>query len=314
MSRADPAVSICIPTYNYGRYLSDALDSALAQTFADIEIVVVDNCSDDGTPELVSEYCRRDGRVVFHRNAGNIGMTGNFNRAMELARGKYVKFLCADDVLASGCVERLVEAMEANPGVALAACKREIFRTGRPVFRSNPKGIRARVTAGTQAIRDCFFVRNYIGEPTAVLFRKSDVVSGFDDRYYQALDVDMWFRLLENGSLAYIDDALCGVREHDSTGTAKNLRAGRITADKVRLFEHYAHKAYLRGTIAEKIRWDARMASSVAKQAAAGAGVEKEAARSAMYFPRFSGSMLISLAAVLVKLGGSAVSGPPRRP
>ena len=308
MSRADPSVSICIPTYNYRRYLADALDSALAQTFADIEIVVVDNCSDDGTPELVSEYCRKDDRVVFHRNTENIGMTGNFNRAINLARGKYIKFLCADDVLASECVGRLVGVMEGNPGISLAACKREMFHADRPDFRSGIHGNRAKVVAGTQAIRDCFFVRNYIGEPTAVLFRKSDVGSGFDGRYYQALDVDLWFRLLEGGSLAYVGDPLCGVREHYATGTANNLRAGRITADKVRLFEHYAHKPYLRGTVAEKIRWDARMASSMAKQAAAGAEVGMEAVREAMYFPRFSGSMLVPLASVLLKLGGSARS------
>ena len=91
-----PLVSICIPSYNYARYLPECLNSAIAQTYPNFEVVVVDNCSDDGTPELVAEYCRRYNRIVFHRNSENIGMTANFNRAMELARGKYIKFLCAD--------------------------------------------------------------------------------------------------------------------------------------------------------------------------------------------------------------------------
>ena len=88
MATTSPMVSICIPTYNYRHYLPDALDSARAQEFTDIEIVVVDNCSDDGTPELVEDYCRRDGRIVFHRNPRNLGMTANFQQVHGAGAGQ----------------------------------------------------------------------------------------------------------------------------------------------------------------------------------------------------------------------------------
>ena len=142
MSKADPLVSICIPTYNYRHYLSDALDSALAQEFADIEIVVVDNCSDDGTPDLVEAYCRRDSRVIFHRNSRNLGMTANFNRSMALARGKYVKFLCADDILATDCVGKMVAVLEADPDVRLsdAAAPSSTETNARSEQRGTPTG------------------------------------------------------------------------------------------------------------------------------------------------------------------------------
>lgn len=303
MAETIPAVSVCIPTYNYRRYLSAALDSAVAQTFTDIEIVVVDNCSDDGTPELVADYRRRDSRIVFHRNDANIGMTRNFNRAMALARGKYVKYLCADDVLTVGCVGNMVAAMEADPEVVLAASRRFLFGPGDPPARSGGAGKAAYAkVAGTEAIRDCFFKGNYIGEPTAVMFRKRDVVTGFDDNYYQALDVDMWFRLLEQGALAYFNEPLCGVRQHESMGTAGNLRSGRITSDKVRLYQRYAAKPYLRGHPLGKLVWDARMASSLAKQAAAGAASETEAALNATYHPYLAEFLLMPLARILTKL------------
>ncbi len=303
MSRAEPLVSICIPTYNYRRYLSDALDSALAQTFADIEIVVVDNCSDDGTPELVSEYCRRDGRVVFHRNAGNIGMTGNFNRAMDLARGKYIKFLCADDVLAVDCVDHMVAAMETDTEIALAASRRFLFGPGDPPAQSSGASQGGYVKVpGIKAIRDCYFKGNFIGEPTAVMFRKCDAALGFDDAYHQALDVDLWFRLLEHGSLAYFNQPLCGVRQHESMGTTGNLRGGRITADKVRLYERYAGKPYLQGSFLGKFVWDARMASTLAKQAVAGAASETEAALNATYHPFLAEFVLMPIASVLTKM------------
>jgi glycosyltransferase involved in cell wall biosynthesis len=125
---------VCIPTYNYRRFLADALESALARTFRDIEVVVVDNHSDDGTMELLEEFARRDSRVVPHGNESNLGMTANFNRCIELARGTYVKLLCADDVLAADCVEKLVAAMEERSDMRLAGCARYYFNEpGTPI-------------------------------------------------------------------------------------------------------------------------------------------------------------------------------------
>ena len=303
-----PRVSICIPAYNYRRYLPDALDSALAQTYADIEIVVVDNCSDDGTQELLAEYCRRDGRIVYQRNDENIGMTPNFNRAMALAHGKYVKFLCADDVLAPDCVNRMVEAMESSPEISLVGCRRSIFTDDRREIGTLGYTRNAFSRSGEQVIRECYFKGNLIGEPTAVLFRKADAAAGMDENYHQVVDLEFWFRLIENGNFAYLDEALCGIREHDSRGTGKNLRAGRIAADKLRLFEAYANRPYLGGSIAERLRWDARMASSLAREAAAGAQRNATAAQSAFYFPRVSAWLLTPLARVLTwirRLDGS---------
>lgn len=303
MRAAEPLVSVCIPTYNYRRYLAAALDSALVQSFTDIEIVVVDNCSDDGTPELMDEYCRRDGRIRFHRNDSNIGMTANFNRAMELARGRYVKFLCADDVLTRDSVGRLFQAMEQNPQVSLAAGARFLFGPGEP-RQADVTAVAAppAITEGTQTIRECFFRGNFIGEPTAVMFRRKDAGSGFDGSYRQAIDVDLWFRLLETGRLAYFRDPVCGIRLHESTGTAGNLRSGRITDDKVRLFQRYARKPYLRGHALDKLLWDARMASSLAKQAAAGSSAGESAAIEATYHPALTRTVLRPLAGILARL------------
>ena len=297
-----PSVSICIPTYNYARYLPDALDSACRQSFTDIEIVVVDNCSDDGTQELVSEYARRESRIVYHRNDTNIGMTGNFNLAMNLAHGKYIKFLCADDILKPDCVRSMVEVMEGSPEVSLVGCRRSIFnddksRTGTLGYAGKPFS-----RDGRRVIRECYFNGNLIGEPTAVLFRKADIVSGFDESYHQLIDLDLWFRLLESGDFVFIDDVLCGVREHGSSGSANNLRAGRVTADKARLFEQYGRRAYLDGSVAERILWDARMASSVTRELSAGAVESARIAKKALYFPQFSSSVLMPLVSIVTSL------------
>jgi glycosyltransferase involved in cell wall biosynthesis len=297
-----PLVSICIPTYNYRRFLPEALESAMRQTLRDLEIVVVDNHSDDGTMELLAEYARRDARVVAHRNTTNLGMTGNFNRCIELASGKYVKLLCADDVLGEACVERLVAALEEHRDARLAGCARYYFREpGKPTRRQAYAAAR-RVVPGTDVIRECFFKGNLIGEPSAVLFRRADAAARFDASYLQAFDMELWFRLLNDGWFAFVPEPLCGIREHPGSGTAGNLRTGKVTQDKLKLFAEYARRPYLHGTLLDRLRWDSRMASSVARQVAAGSthGVEK--VLDAVYHPALFRLATLPLARIVTAI------------
>ena len=119
-----PAVSVCIPTFNYGRFLPDAIKSVLAQTFTDFELVVVDNASTDATAELMEAFVRSDPRIRFFRNAENVGIVKNFNRALGHATGDYVKILCADDLLAPAALERSLAVIRNNPAVSLVTTGR----------------------------------------------------------------------------------------------------------------------------------------------------------------------------------------------
>jgi glycosyltransferase involved in cell wall biosynthesis len=294
-----PLVSICIPTYNYRRFLSDALESALGQTLRDVEILAVDNCSEDGTMELLGEFARRDARVVLHRNAANLGMTANFNRCIELARGKYVKLLCADDVLAVDCSEKLVAAMEERRDARLAGCARYYFREPGKSIRTSAYASGHRAVPGANVIRDCFFKGNLIGEPTAVMFRRADATAGFNPAYRQVFDMELWFRLLTEGWFAFLPEALCGIREHLSSGTADNLRAGKVTQDKIRLFSEYGRRPYLRGSLLERLSWDSRMASSVAREAAAGSPRAGADVLKAVYHPALFRLAALPLARVV---------------
>ncbi|HEX2037869.1 MAG TPA: glycosyltransferase family 2 protein, partial [Chloroflexota bacterium] len=81
-------MSVCISTYNRSRYLRRAIESVLGQTFGDFELIVSDDRSPDDTAEVVAQY--RDPRLRYHRNAENLGLVGNYNRCLELARGQYI--------------------------------------------------------------------------------------------------------------------------------------------------------------------------------------------------------------------------------
>jgi glycosyltransferase involved in cell wall biosynthesis len=115
-----PLVSVCVPTYNYGRFLLDCIESVLDQTLSDWELVITDDASTDSTEEIVNSYAAVYPRIRYLRNAQRLGMSANLKRATESARGRYLKMLCADDWIAPRCLEVLCGLMEQYPGVVLA--------------------------------------------------------------------------------------------------------------------------------------------------------------------------------------------------
>lgn len=114
-----PYVSIGLPVYNGERFLSEALDSFLGQTFTDFEIVISDNASTDRTGAIARAYVARDSRIRYHRNERNIGLGRNHNRVFHLARGRYFKWAAADDVCLPEYLQRCVDVLDADPTVVL---------------------------------------------------------------------------------------------------------------------------------------------------------------------------------------------------
>lgn len=112
-------VSICIPTYNRSNLLKRAVESAINQTYQDIEILISDNCSTDEHWETVSEIAKLDSRIVLRRNKINIGFAGNLNACIDASKGDYIIFLCDDDELLSTIIEKEVKFFEKYPNVGL---------------------------------------------------------------------------------------------------------------------------------------------------------------------------------------------------
>lgn len=127
MSPTNPRVSLGMPVYNGERYLEKTLDSVLAQTYTDFELVISDNGSSDRTQEICERYAKKDPRVKYHRNPKNIGIAPNFNRAYELTSGEYFKWTDYDDLLAPTFLERCVEILDKHPNVACAFPKTRLI-------------------------------------------------------------------------------------------------------------------------------------------------------------------------------------------
>src|SRR5262249_6299417 len=240
--KATPLVSVCIPTYNGSAFLRQCLDSALAQTHVDLEVVVVDDVSQDGTVEIVQEYAQQDRRVRFYRNGENVGSGGNRNRWIELARGEWIKLLFQDNYLAPDCVAEMLRCL--RPGIWLGVVKRNhVFEPEVPVdFRQGYERYVSEHTLprrfGNRAVipPDAFAAHvaryptyNCIGEPTAMLIHRSAFEQfGFFNPYLIQLgDWEYAARVAVHTGLCYLDEPLATIRLHWSSTTARNYSRRR---------------------------------------------------------------------------------------
>ncbi|MCL4518308.1 MAG: glycosyltransferase [Thaumarchaeota archaeon] len=115
----DELVSILIPVYNREEFVKQAIESALAQTYPQIEVIAVDNCSTDTTFEVLQEYARLDSRVRCVSNEKNLGATRNWRRCFELSHGEYIKLVFSDDWLSPTALEHMVPALRSHPEAGL---------------------------------------------------------------------------------------------------------------------------------------------------------------------------------------------------
>ncbi len=114
-----PTLTIGMPVYNGAKYIAEAVESILAQTFRDFELIISDNASTDDTESICRAFAARDPRVTYRRNRQNVGLSANNNLLVPLARGRFFKWAPCDDVLRPEYLERCVAVLDADPNVVL---------------------------------------------------------------------------------------------------------------------------------------------------------------------------------------------------
>lgn len=228
-------VSIVIPTYK-PRYVAQALDSVLAQTYAALELVICDDNTDGAiesilAPRLVSAPFP----IRYHRNPTRLGELGSTVKGIGLAQGEYVKFLHDDDVLQPDCVAQLVEAIERNPGTAMASSRRvRIDDDGQPL----PDILATCFPFDEDVLIDgpelvsflADHTINFIGEPSCVLARRADLLAlgnGLMALNGKAIDwvgdLAIYVKLLRHGNLAFLASPLT----HFRVSSAQFSQTGR---------------------------------------------------------------------------------------
>ena len=202
-----PLVSVCIPTYRGAAFIRATIDSVLQQSYANLEVWVVDDKSPDDTEAIVRDI--HDDRVRYVRNEANLGPNGNWNRCLELASGTYYKLLPHDDLLAPGSIAEHVAILEADAEeeVALVFGSRLVIdHKDRPIFRRGLSGRPSGRILSALLVRRCVRAgTNLIGEPGNGLIRRSvaERVGHYDAQHPYLVDCDYWFRVLKHGDGFY---------------------------------------------------------------------------------------------------------------
>ncbi len=215
----EPEVSVCIPTYNRRKYLRQALESVLAQTYTDFEVIVSDNCSSDDTAQVVRSF--GDVRVLYFCTERNIGMVPNWNRAVRLARGKYVCVLEDDNWWMPTYLERTVATLDSQPQVAFvhtaAYLTDEEGRSRQRYQRWNED----RVCDGYAELKELLQGNKILLSTVTVRRRSYESVGVFDETIPYAPDWEMWLRLYIRHSGAYIAEPLALYRLHRGSETTR---------------------------------------------------------------------------------------------
>jgi glycosyltransferase involved in cell wall biosynthesis len=243
-----PLVSVVIPAYQSERYIAQTLDSVLNQTYQNIEVVVADHASSDGTWEILERYSDRPNIRLLRTEAGG-GAERNWNRVTGEASGKYLKLVCADDLLYPACVAEQVAVMEQDDEVALTAARRDLIdAAGEILVRGRGLPHLAGRLDGLAAIRTT--VRsgtNIFGEPACVLLRTELVhkVGGWCGQHPYLIDEDMYVKLLALGDLYAIPATLAAFR---ISGTQWSVGLAREQARQARAF-HADVRAAMPGAV-----------------------------------------------------------------
>lgn len=247
-SSGRPLVSICMPAYNASKWIGEAIESALAQTWDNFELVIADDASSDATVAIARSYS--DPRIRIETGPRNIGGPQNSNAAVRLSTGTYVKFLHADDTLAPECVEEMVGLALENERTGLVFAQREILVEDEDdldwsqtysklherfshLQRSNEGHV-----LFTQLL-DAGVEENWIGEPSAVMVSRRclEKTGLFNPHLHQIGDLELWLRILLRHRVGFVDRPLCVYRRHRQSSTAANRRAGRDWLDRLWLLE-----------------------------------------------------------------------------
>lgn len=241
----NPIISICIPTYNYAKYIAQCIESVISQTYKDFEIIIVDNCSIDNTEEIVKSYILNCNKIKYFRNAENIGMAANWNRCLELASGEYVKILCADDLLMPQCIQKAMDVLNENKNIVLLATSRLLVDENLSSSKSLQYSNSSKLEYGCNVIKKCLIHGNQIGEPSSVVFKRESSLRGFSSKYAQLTDLEMWFYILEQGDFYFIQEDLCMFRQHKNQETKLNIKSLKFADEEFSLLNDYINKEYI---------------------------------------------------------------------
>ncbi len=260
-----PRVSLGMPVFNGERFLVETLDSLLAQTFSDFEIVISDNGSTDGTAEICRAYAEKDQRVHYYRYEENRGAAWNYNHVFALARGDYFKWAAHDDLCAPEFLEQCVKVLDSEPAVVVAYPRTTLIDENGKVEGIYVDDLHLRLPEPHQRLHH-FFNHQGLCHPVFGLIRSSVLKQTALIGNFPMSDRNLLGELSLFGEFFEISEYLFLRRIHPEISTYVNATPAQVAAwfdpkkkDKLVLARWRRLLAYLTAIWRAPLRWSQRL-------------------------------------------------------
>ena len=230
----DKLVSILIPCYNHEQFLDDCLGSILAQDYENIELLICDDCSPDGSFAKILSYeqqlKQRFPRVEILKNQVNCGVTKNVNRMLSMAKGDYIKTIASDDAMAPNAISAMVRYLQENPSVDVVVTNGVTVPEEQhyPDFHGTGKIYSAAPNFSADGFFERVARRNEISAPAAMVRMSVYEKYGFYDETVKVEDYEFWLRVLQQGAtrFGFLDKDLLYYRINANSMTSLSANAG----------------------------------------------------------------------------------------
>jgi hypothetical protein len=226
----EPLVSVAMPVLNGERFLREAVESILDQTFRDFEFIIINDGSTDGTASILDSYARSDPRVRVYQQE-NKGLIASRNRGCGLARGKYLAQMDADDIAVRDRLEWQIEFMERHPEIGVVGGQMKLIDSAGRAFYC------VRYPVENEEIKSALLLCCPFGQ-NAVVIRKEAFLSvgGYRRPFDLAEDYDLWLRIAERWRLANLEAVVIKCRIHPHQASCQKLRQETLCALAARAF------------------------------------------------------------------------------
>ena len=205
-----PTISVVMPVYNSEKYLYEAIDSILNQTYTNFEFIILNDGSIDKIEEIILSY--DDQRIVYVKNEENLQIVKTLNKGISLAKGKYIARMDADDISLPERLERQIEFMESNPDIDVCGTGYIALGKKRFIFKPLKKH---------EYIKIKLLFTSPLAHPTVLMKKEIFDDYQYDEGYPKAEDYALWIQLINHFTFANISDPLLYYRIHDNQTTVK---------------------------------------------------------------------------------------------
>jgi glycosyltransferase involved in cell wall biosynthesis len=228
-ARPVPRVSVITPSFNQGRFIERTIRSVLNQGWPDLEYIVIDGASTDGTPEIIRRYERH---LSFWVSEPDRGQTDAIVKGLERATGDYVTWLCSDDVLFPGSLEKMAAALEAHAEAG-------IVYGGAAFIDEEDRVLKVHSYPDMTLGRLLYEKHSTVAQPSSLIRRSTlDAAGGLDRSLSYCMDYDLWIRLLRHAGCVNLGEAvLSGYRLHTHSKTVGSYR--KMAMEKIAVNRRY---------------------------------------------------------------------------